>query len=162
MSRMERPSELRSFWIRSSCSESLRFLSRRPDCSCRSPAICRVMYHEYVTTAASVMISPRSNARVGDRLCEGRPGTGANISAAPSQPPAAGSAVRDPGSANTRAEAGNWQLCYDSTLPRQCQPDTVTRPATPDSCPIPAGLADSRLDRNDSSGHGWRLIDDRR
>ena len=37
---------LRSFWMRSSCSESLRFRSARSVCSARSPEICRVMYHE--------------------------------------------------------------------------------------------------------------------
>ena len=67
MSRIARPSRLRSFWTRSSCSESLRLRSPRSVCSTRRPAICRVIYQESATTAASVMIRPSSSAVVGER-----------------------------------------------------------------------------------------------
>ena len=43
MSRIARPSELRSFWMRSSCSESWRLRSARSRCSARRPEIWLVM-----------------------------------------------------------------------------------------------------------------------
>ena len=79
MSRIARPSELRSFWMRSSWSESLRLRSARPVCSSRRPAIWRVMYQEYATTAARVMISPNSNAVVGELVRGGFDRTSARV-----------------------------------------------------------------------------------
>src|ERR1019366_5658719 len=67
MSRIARPSEFKSFWMRSNCSESFRLRSTRLFCSSRKPESCRVMYPEYATTAARVMINPKNNPGVGDR-----------------------------------------------------------------------------------------------
>src|ERR1700722_8006639 len=68
MSRIASATEFKSFCSRSNCSESRRFRSTISPCNLRSPEICTVMYAEYATTAASVMISPNKSARVGD-LC---------------------------------------------------------------------------------------------
>src|SRR5664279_243273 len=67
MSRMAKASEFKSFWIRSNCRESFRLRSTRLFCSSRRPEIWRVMYPEYATTAANVMISPKNNFGAGDR-----------------------------------------------------------------------------------------------
>ena len=66
MSRMASPSEFRSFWMRSSCSESWRLRSARSVCRTRRPEICLVIYHASIRMAASVMTSPTSNPVVGD------------------------------------------------------------------------------------------------
>src|ERR1700704_2335368 len=67
MSRIASPSKLRSFCTRSSWSEFLRLRSARSVCSTRRLEICRLMYHESATTAASVTINPSSRPVVGDR-----------------------------------------------------------------------------------------------
>ncbi len=43
MSRIASPTEFRSFWMRSSCSESLRLRSTISLCNLRNPANCTVM-----------------------------------------------------------------------------------------------------------------------
>src|SRR2546423_1341502 len=58
MSRIASATEFKSFCNRSNCSESLRFRSTRSLCSLRKPESCTVVYAEYATIAASVMISP--------------------------------------------------------------------------------------------------------
>src|ERR1700733_8967040 len=70
MSRIASATEFRSFCNRKSCSESLRLRSTMSLCSFRKPEICNVMYAEYATIAASVMINPSSSAFVGDRCQE--------------------------------------------------------------------------------------------
>src|SRR5450755_3281687 len=72
MSRMASASEFKSFWMRSNCSESFRLRSTRLFCSSRRPEIWRVMYPEYATTAANVMISPKNNFGAGDRWGAGK------------------------------------------------------------------------------------------
>src|SRR6476620_1544470 len=53
--------------MRRSCNESLRFRSIRLFCNWRRLAIRPVTYHEYPTTARSVMTRPMYSGVVGDR-----------------------------------------------------------------------------------------------
>src|SRR5262245_38416350 len=69
MSRMASASELRSFWMRSSCSESLRFRSINSVCSTCRPEIWRLTYQASAITAASVITSPISRPTAGERGC---------------------------------------------------------------------------------------------
>src|SRR5215472_18597485 len=61
------PIEFNSFWIRRSCSESLRLRSIRLFCNSRRLAIRSVTYHEYPTTASSVITKPMYRGVVGER-----------------------------------------------------------------------------------------------
>src|SRR5262245_45299466 len=68
MSRMARPSELRSFWMRSSCSESRRLRSVSSVCTARRLEMRVAMYHEYATTASSVNTRPARRPGTGEKL----------------------------------------------------------------------------------------------
>src|SRR4030095_9998782 len=74
MSRIASPSELRSFWMRRSCSESRRLRSVSSVCTARRLVMRVLMYHELAKTASSVRTRAAST-----------PGTGETLSGLPPQ-----------------------------------------------------------------------------
>ncbi len=67
MSRMARPRELRSFWMRSSCSESVRLRSARSVCSARRLGNLARHVPRHADDGAKRHARPSSSAGVGDR-----------------------------------------------------------------------------------------------